>query len=192
MTRWGLPKPLQRRGCPTHRCDVEHQLFLLVCCWATPSGSGDTTVYVLPASLALQVDTGLRRDDCAAVMIRCVGYGGIGAPASLYVIYVFPFVLNWFGRAYFVIFALVAGIFDRFGGGVQDGMRCRFTLITGVSVRFCLFTEILQCAAPLWKTAVSEALYCRFETGCCAAPLWKTAVAGVLYCRFEASCCAAP
>ena len=25
-------------------------------------------------------------------------------------------------------FALVAGIFDRFGGGVQDGMRCRFTL----------------------------------------------------------------
>ena len=47
-----------------------------------------------------------------------------------------------------MIFALVAGIFDRLGGGVQDGMRCRFTLITGVSIRFCLFTEVLQCAAP--------------------------------------------
>lgn len=27
-----------------------------------------------------------------------------------------------------MIFVLVSGIFDRFGGGVQDGMRCRFTL----------------------------------------------------------------
>ena len=147
-------------------------------------------------------------------MIHRVGYGEVGPPASLYAVYVFPFVLNWFGRAYFVISALVAGIFDRFGGGVQDGMRCRFTLITGVSVRFCLFTEVLQCAAPLQETRAvgvlccrfgasycvaplretraAEMLYCRFEAGCCAAPLRETRVAGVLYFRFGASCCAAP
>ena len=43
-----------------------------------------------------------------------------------------------------MIFVLVSGIFDRFGGGVQDGMRCRFTLITSVSAKFCLFTGVLQ------------------------------------------------
>ena len=69
-----------------------------------------------------------------------------------------------------MIFVLVSGIFDRFGGSVQDGMRCRFTLITGVSVRFCLFTEVLQCAAPLRETAVAGVLYCWFEASCYAAP----------------------
>ena len=91
-----------------------------------------------------------------------------------------------------MIFVLVSGIFDRFGGGVQDGMRCRFTLITGVSVRFCLFTEALQYAAPLRETAVAGVLCCRLEVGCCVAPLRETVVAGVLYCWFEAGCCAAP
>ena len=89
-------------------------------------------------------------------------------------------------------FALVAGIFDRFGGGVQDGMRCRFTLITGVSVRFCLFTEVLQCAEPLQETRVAGMLYFRFGASYCTAPLRETAVAGALCCRFEAGCCAAP
>ena len=59
-----------------------------------------------------------------------------------------------------MIFVLVSGIFDRFGGGVQDGMRCRFTLITDVSVRFCLFTEVLQCAALLQETRAVGVLYC--------------------------------
>ena len=90
-----------------------------------------------------------------------------------------------------MIFALVAGIFDRFGGGVQDGMRCRFTLITSVSVRFCLFTEVLQSVAPLRETRAVGVLCCRFGAGCCVAPLRETVVVGVLYCRFEASCCVA-
>ena len=91
-----------------------------------------------------------------------------------------------------MIFALVAGIFDRFGGGVKDGMRCRFTLITSVSVRFCLFTEVLQYAAPLQETRAVGVLCCRFGASCCVAPLRETAVAGVLYFRFETSCYAAP
>ena len=59
-----------------------------------------------------------------------------------------------------MIFVLVSGIFDRFGGGVQDGMRCRFILITSVSVRFCLFTEVLQSVAPLQETRAVGVLYC--------------------------------
>ena len=91
-----------------------------------------------------------------------------------------------------MIFVLVSGIFDRFGGGVQDGMRCRFTLITSVSVRFCLFTEVLQSVAPLQETRAVGVLCCRFGASCCTALLRETGAAGMLCCRFGASCCAAP
>ena len=41
-------------------------------------GSIPYCAYTVPASLALQDDTGLWRGDCAAVMIRRVGYGEVG------------------------------------------------------------------------------------------------------------------
>ena len=43
--------------------------------WTTPLGSRDTVLYTVSASPASQADTGLWKGDCAAVIIRYVGYG---------------------------------------------------------------------------------------------------------------------